>query len=639
MSAIFGILRFDGGDASARDLERMGNVLAHRGPDGRKYVAQGAIGLGHCLMRVNNEDLFEAQPLLDREAGLALVADCRIDNREELAAAFSLSTADIRDMPDGAFILRAYKTWGEDCAAHLLGDFAFALWDGRAGRLLLGRDHMGQRYVHYHRAEDFFVFATEIKALWAFPGVPRTLSETALGKYLLLDRSEANEGTLYTGIGGIPGGSVGQIGTDGSFRLTPYWAPCADPVHEGRDEAYYIATYRRILNEAVACRLRRVSRTPALCLSGGFDSSAIAALAGPVVRSQGRKLLAVASVMPEGYRGPGHDARPMVDCCKRDMPHLDVRYFTREGLTPWSGFDAMAEVADDLVRPLNYVACGMFRLAAQEGARLMMDGHGGDYTINPRGNHALAYFLRSGQLRRFWVELGLDSKMSGGSLWRTIWARVVRPLLPSRLRGIRSALHRGFAPFWTDRAVTPAFARALIESGAIAEADLGGSPRDKTQMRAQSQRSLRRIGSSASPHLAVLAAAAGLDLTRPFHDKRLVEFAMAIPESLYLRQGRSRYLACRALADLYPSEFQTRGRYNDDRVADLDAVLRRSGAALVAEADRLGADGRLAKYIDFTALRRRLWADEPWRPRKAFALRALLAARYIERFQRGNTRP
>ncbi len=155
MSGIFGILRSDGGEVSERDLERMGNTLAHRGPDGRKFVADGAVGLGHCLMRVNNEDLFEAQPLRDREAGLTLVADCRIDNREDLAEAFGLSFADIRDMPDSAFILRAYKKWGDDCAEHLLGDFAFAIWDGRAKRLLLGRDHMGQRYIHYHQAKSF----------------------------------------------------------------------------------------------------------------------------------------------------------------------------------------------------------------------------------------------------------------------------------------------------------------------------------------------------------------------------------------------------------------------------------------------------------------------------------------------------
>src|SRR5580658_7495768 len=145
----------------------MANTLRHRGPDGRKFVVDGRAGVGHCLMRVNREDLFEAQPIRDREAGLMVAADCRIDNREELAEQFGIGAAALRDLPDSALVLRAYKEWGEDCAGHLLGDFAFAVWDAGAGKFVLGRDHMGQRNVFYHAGDNFFAFATEIKALWA----------------------------------------------------------------------------------------------------------------------------------------------------------------------------------------------------------------------------------------------------------------------------------------------------------------------------------------------------------------------------------------------------------------------------------------------------------------------------------------
>ena len=127
MSAILGILRFDGARASEHDLERMGNALALRGPDAHRFLVQGSVGLGHCLLRVNHEDMFERQPLRDVEADLTLVADCRIDNREELAADLHIPAPQLRDMPDSALVLRAYLEWGETCAEHLLGDFAFAL--------------------------------------------------------------------------------------------------------------------------------------------------------------------------------------------------------------------------------------------------------------------------------------------------------------------------------------------------------------------------------------------------------------------------------------------------------------------------------------------------------------------------------
>lgn len=196
MSAIFGIMRYDGGSVSARDLERMANVLAHRGPEGCKFAVDGAVGLGHRLMRVNQEDLFEAQPIRDRAANLTLAADCRIDNREELAGIFGIGTAELRDMPDGALVLRAYKKWGADAAQHLLGDFAFAVWDGRAKKLVLGRDHMGQRAVFYYKGENFFAFASEIKGLWALADVPRKLLDEEVVRFFSGRARESPRGGL-----------------------------------------------------------------------------------------------------------------------------------------------------------------------------------------------------------------------------------------------------------------------------------------------------------------------------------------------------------------------------------------------------------------------------------------------------------
>ncbi len=131
----------------------------------------------------------------------------------------------------------------------------------------------------------------------------------------------------------------------------------------------------------------------------------------------------------------------------------------------------------------------------------------------------------------------------------------------------------------------------------------------------------------------------GLDLTRPFHDKRVVEFALAIPEALYVKGGRNRYLACMALADLYPPEFQVRSRRQDDRAPDLPAVVRKLEPDLLIEVERLSGNPHLARYVDFGVLKRRLQAREPWGARKLFALRALLAAGHIAHFNGDNGEP
>ena len=204
------------------------------------------------MMRIARRS-FDAQPLHDGE--LSLVADLRLDNRDELAGALSIGAAALADMPDSALLLAAYKKWGADCVDHLIGDFAFAVWDAHKRTLTLARDHMGQRHVFYHQGEGFFAFATEIKGLWALPHVPRTLSESAL-----LDRCCSTQRTIRRDRLRRHSRCARRHRADHRRRRRStrrYWEPHADPAHEGRDEAYYIETYRKVLSEAVACRLRR----------------------------------------------------------------------------------------------------------------------------------------------------------------------------------------------------------------------------------------------------------------------------------------------------------------------------------------------------------------------------------------------
>ena len=178
MSGISGILRFDGGAVSARDLERQTNQLTHLGPDRIRTWRDGSIGLAHLMMATTREDAFDDQPLSDGE--LRLVADVRLDNREEIAAHLAINPDALQNLPDSALVLASYKAWGADCVDHLVGDFAFAVWDASQRTLTLARDHMGQRHVFYHQGAGFFAFATEIKGLWALPETPRALKEDAI---------------------------------------------------------------------------------------------------------------------------------------------------------------------------------------------------------------------------------------------------------------------------------------------------------------------------------------------------------------------------------------------------------------------------------------------------------------------------
>lgn len=374
MSAIFGILRHDGQAVSGRDLDRMSAILAHRGRDGRRIVIEGPIGVGHGLNRVNIEDFHEAQPLVDPATGLLLVADIRLDNREEIAA--STETAgDLSQIPDSELLLAAYRHWGEACVDHLIGDFTFALWDRGKNILLLGRDHMGQRGLFYHHGVGFTAFASEVRALWAIEGVPRRLSEEAIGRQLLYPIDPSDGSTLYEGIGQLTGGTLLRVGAAGALERHRYWSPHAAPEHVGHDEAYYVERYRAVLGEAVACRVRRLTRAPGLLFSGGFDSGSIAALAGPLVAAQGRRIVAVASVLAEGKGAGARDARAAV-LAYGDREWLDLNFYVRGEEGFFSDLETSFSRAEESVGT-PYVRQAMYKMVAQSGARLVMDGMGG----------------------------------------------------------------------------------------------------------------------------------------------------------------------------------------------------------------------------------------------------------------------
>lgn len=635
MSAIFGILRFDGEEMNARDLERMSHTLAHRGPDGRKFVVDGAVGLGHCLMRVNQEDMFEAQPLHDVEASLTLVADCRIDNREELADVFNLSAVDTREMPDSAFILRAYKTWGENCAEHLLGDFVFAIWDGRAKKLVIARDHMGQRYLHYHRGNGFFVFATDVRALWAVPRVPRKLSDIMIGRYLLMAPSLTSNASLFEGIHFPFGGSTLVVDADGKMTERRYWEPHADPTWLNRTEDEYVEHFRSALSEAVECRIRRLIAPPALCLSAGYDSAAIAGLTGPVLTAQGRKMIAVSSVMAEDYDGPLPHARRWVELCRRGMSHLDVRYFVR---TNESDYADVASIffEDNSIPDLNgNITSFFFRRASAAGARLIMDGLGGDDTLNPRGGGSLRYLLKTRRYGRFLTEAIAHRRKGLRAVKQILWNDMFVGQAPFWLLRTLRRMRRGTTPSWADWPISQSFAAALVETNAIDPSEVLSSLRPYAPMRARLEWSLRAGTARSCPHFANLAASHALDITRPMLDKRGVEFGLAIPEDLYVRNGRDRYLACRALANIYPREFQTRLPNQDPRDPDYVRMLRAALPILEAEVEQLAQNTTLRKYIDFIKLRNalnELREGASFSPKILHALRAFNAAKCVAAF-------
>ena len=164
MSAICGIFELNSASARIGDLNRMMNDLAAHGPDGQGTWHGDSVALGQQMMRITPESVGETLPLHHSESGVTLVADARLDNREELGRA--IGNIYLQGLPDSGLVLAAYLKWGIDCVDRFIGEYSIAIWDAGKRQLHCITDPMGIRPLFFFNdANGCFAFASEIKPL------------------------------------------------------------------------------------------------------------------------------------------------------------------------------------------------------------------------------------------------------------------------------------------------------------------------------------------------------------------------------------------------------------------------------------------------------------------------------------------
>jgi asparagine synthase (glutamine-hydrolysing) len=170
LSEIYGVWRFNGQPVKA-SLDTMQAASLSRRPDSTTQWRQDHVGLGQILRHDTPESVYENQPM--QAAGVVMVADARLDYRDDLLRKLNIPAAEADQLPDGRLIELAYAKWGLDCVKQIEGDWTFAVWDAARNQLLLARDHHGNTGLFYYRALGVFAFASSIARLLALDDVPK----------------------------------------------------------------------------------------------------------------------------------------------------------------------------------------------------------------------------------------------------------------------------------------------------------------------------------------------------------------------------------------------------------------------------------------------------------------------------------
>lgn len=200
---------------------------------------------------------------------------------------FANASIDARDeqLPDAELILRAYERWGDDCVKHLLGDFAFAIWDDRRQRFFCARDHYGVKPFFYTYIAGRFKFSSSLIELRQDPQVSNTLNEIAVGDYLLFGVNQDLSTTIFKDIHRLPPGHSLTV-TNGVIKIERYWTPTTTAEIRFRNAQDYVDRFLELLTDAVRDRVGadRIS----ISMSGGLDSTSLAAIACDTLKDPAR---------------------------------------------------------------------------------------------------------------------------------------------------------------------------------------------------------------------------------------------------------------------------------------------------------------------------------------------------------------
>jgi asparagine synthase (glutamine-hydrolysing) len=540
----------------------------------------------------------DVQPLVDAFSRVAVVADCRLDNRKALRSELRLGA----DVTDSALLLEGYHRWGDALCGRLRGDFACVIWDWGNRRCLAFRDPLGVKPLFYARSAGRLIIASDTELILELVQPNPQLDDQAVVEYLLWEYSSPRR-TFFSAITRLPGGHLLVDDSSGRCSIQRYWKPATKPERfEGVGEVY--GEFRRLFFTSVERRLD--SDGPVLAhLSGGLDSSLIVCIADRIRRQKGGSASWFGTVS-ERFPGTSWDEGEFIQA---------VTNLTGiEGLA-WDG--GKADFVDLLSPSLSGPGMGAYRtsgslgdteLATQKGARVVISGEGGDQLGAPYGAnddlaslHPLSFALET--FRRSDLSLAARLTRARGLL---------RQYTPMRLRlALATFRYKRRMPSWLQprwRSLAGDIVSTFYQSGFEASFELN------VQRAHWHQLTSTRMGTALDMQQRI-GGKSGVEFRFPFLDQDLVDFVLSIPCQYWPVEMPGSRLHRDALGYFLPSTIRER-RTKAIFSGAVGQRLRRAAAQL--DALFHGGEWLSGRYVlrkEAQILLRRALAGERWQER------------------------
>ncbi len=526
MCGIAGIFDSRGETPETRILERMGEVIAHRGPDSSGVFAAPGIGFSHRRLSIIDLSLNGHQPMTNEDGTVWIVYNGEIYNYREIREDLVRRGHRFKSNTDTETIIHAYEEYGTECLGLFNGMFAFSLWDSRNRLLFAARDRIGIKPFYYHFNGQQFIFGSEIKAILCHPAVPCKVNLDSVRQYLVYGHTYDDQ-TWYSGIRQLPPGFLLKV-QDGALTLRQYWDFDFN-IDYGRSFQSVTEELRALLKDTIRLHMRSDVQVGAY-LSGGIDSSTIVALAAQELRNG---IHTFSSAYPEGKE---YDERKFIKV-------VSQQYNTcHHEVTP--SYQDVPRLLTRLLWHLDEPVVGaaglpMYRVAemvASTGVKVVNGGQGADELF---GGYPPFFVLAARNLCNgvcgkgpsgpFEELLRTPQYLVNGGAFKRLWNRFSSPA-PVWIRGVknvRDAALEGIQTVTNSKAFLQPFE---LNSYLLVKHYLPGLLHQEDRM----------------------SMAWSIESRVPLLDYRLVEFAGKIPSWMKVRYGISKYILRQAARGITP---------------------------------------------------------------------------------------
>lgn len=511
-------------------------------PDTEGYLAQaGQSLLVQCVHWNTARSRLEPAPYSHPSGLLHAAAWARLDNREELGSALSLSRPHLASLSDTELIVLCYLKWEDRCVDHLIGDFAFVIYDIENATVFCGRDHMGVRPLYYTVTKDTFACATTLAAFKGCDTVPLSVETQWIAEYLT-DLSMSFDKTPYRGVLKLPPSHSLTVTPEGT-KLRKYHDLSDVPELKLKTSDDYVEAYREHLETALHCRLD--SDYPlGTELSGGVDSSTITAFAARFMEKDLSRLHAFAFAHAE--REPEH-----IFAVSRaiHLPHNHV----------FTGKKPVQDVSRTLVLlgyPVEHENATFhepfYSLAEKLGVRTLLSGFGGDeFVTTLHGSMVLLELIDKRQFRDLYRILpgnGITRllRLARLELRRIRTKNVSRPLYNPRF-------YTAFDQRWPRQILRETWAdRFDLKQRHYDQARFDAGYTDLKRFTLEKR--WQPFVPTRMENCSLMALGRSIEYRWPLLDIRLVRFFLSVPSKEHYHRGMGRYLHRRAVRGIVPDK-------------------------------------------------------------------------------------